>query len=52
MFRLEHNVLTGEIKEIKLSTDEIKSLEAQREADQAAHAAWKAAEAQLLLGGK
>ena len=51
MFRLEHNIETGEVKEIVLSSDEIKFLEEQRKAEQAAQAAWKESEAQLLLGG-
>ena len=44
MIRIEHDVETGEIKEIQLSADEIKQIEAQWAADAAAWTARKAAE--------
>lgn len=59
MFRLEHDVETGEIKQIELSAEEIASLEAERAAAQAERAAAqtarlaeeqaKTAQKQLLL---
>ena len=44
MFRLEHDVETGEIKKIQLSAEEIAELETERAAVEAAQAARKAAE--------
>lgn len=44
MFRLEHNAETGEVKQIQLSADEIKEIEAQWATDIAAWEARKAAE--------
>jgi hypothetical protein len=44
MFRLEHDVETGETKEIQLSVEEIKQFEEERTAAEAAWTARKAAE--------
>lgn len=44
MFRVEHDIETGEIKQIELSAEEIAALEAERAAAQSAWEARKAAE--------
>jgi hypothetical protein len=44
MFRLEHDVETGKVTEIQLSTEEVAQFEAERLAAQSAWEARKAAE--------